>query len=195
MADLEKIEAAAKAVQAGEVVVIPTDTVYGLGCDPRNDAAIDRIYEIKQRPGDLELNLLGASLEQLEPYVKLTRKAQALAELFWPGGVALVCDLGAERLKIPRHTKTLMIRVPDHTVLRRLLARTGPLASTSANLHSQPPATTAAEAEDALKQWGMIVIDGGTAGGVPSSIVDVTQETPRILRQGAVKAETLQPYL
>ena len=127
------VEAAVAAIQAGEVVVIPTDTVYGLAGDPSNSEAVERIYAIKGRPPQLELSLLAADISQLDGLVEMDGVARSLAAAFWPGPLSLVCPVGPRRLGIPRSGTTLMVRVPGHALLRSLLEETGPVASTSAN--------------------------------------------------------------
>ncbi|MGA9113092.1 MAG: L-threonylcarbamoyladenylate synthase, partial [Candidatus Dormiibacterota bacterium] len=112
------IDEAVAAIRAGEVVVVPTDTVYGLAGDPSNPAAVERVYIIKGRPPRLELNLLAASISQLDGLVEMDPVARALAGAFWPGPLSLVCPVGTRRLAIPRGGGTLMVRVPGHDLLR-----------------------------------------------------------------------------
>ena len=189
------IEAAAAAIRAGEVVVIPTDTVYGLAGDPSNPEAIERIYTIKGRPPQLELNLLASNISQLDGLVEMDGAARALAAAFWPGPLSLVCPVGSRRLAIPRSGTTLMVRVPGHPLLRRLLDEIGPVASTSANRHGMPPAATASEAEAALGAEVTGVIDGGPGTGMASTIIDASSRTPRLLRDGPMTPIALGPHL
>jgi L-threonylcarbamoyladenylate synthase len=180
------------ALERGMVVAFPTDTVFGLGCDPRNAPAVERIYAIKGRPADLELNLLAATRAQLEPFVEFNEPAIRLTERYWPGALAVVLRVGSTRLSIPRHGETLMVRVPDHPELLGLLSDTGPLASTSANRHGQPAATTADDVRRALGDDIAAVVEGGFGGGVASTIIDCTAHPPRILRSGPISADELQ---
>ena len=189
------IEAAAAAIRAGEVVVIPTDTVYGLAGDPSNPEAIERIYTIKGRPPQLELNLLASNISQLDGLVEMDGVARALAAAFWPGPLSLVCPVGSRRLAIPRSGTTLMVRVPCHSLLRRLLDETGPIASTSANRHGMPPAATGPEAEAALGVEVSVVIDGGPGSGMASTIIDASSRPPRLLREGPITRIALGPHL
>jgi L-threonylcarbamoyladenylate synthase len=183
------------AIRAGEVVVVPTDTVYGLAGDPANPAAVERIYTIKGRPPRLELNLLAASISQLEGLVEMDSVARALAGAFWPGPLSMVCPVGTRRLAIPRGGGTLMVRVPGHDLLRGLLAATGPVASTSANRHGAPPAGSAPAAELALGGDVAGVVDGGPSIGMASTIIDLSSRPPRLLREGPIASIALRPYI
>jgi tRNA threonylcarbamoyl adenosine modification protein (Sua5/YciO/YrdC/YwlC family) len=181
-------------INNGGVVAFPTDTVYGLGCDPRNIDAVERIYALKNRPDDLELNILAADANALDELVTFNNVASALANQFWPGPLSLVLPVGRQRLAIPRHGDTLMVRVPGHDAARDLLAQTGPLASTSANRHGQPPATTAAEVTEQLGADVDLVIEGHSGGGLASTIIDCSQYPPRLLREGPISADELRTY-
>jgi tRNA threonylcarbamoyl adenosine modification protein (Sua5/YciO/YrdC/YwlC family) len=187
--------AAVAAIRSGEVVVIPTDTVYGLAGDPANPEAIERIYAIKERPPHLELNLLASDISQLDGLVEMDRAARSLAAAFWPGPLSLVCPVGTRRLAIPRSGTTLMVRVPDHTLLRCLLEETGPVASTSANRHGMPPATTAGAAEAQLGGGVAGALDGGPSTGMASTIIDLSSRPPRVLREGPIPPIALRPYV
>jgi L-threonylcarbamoyladenylate synthase len=185
---------AATTVALGGVIAFPTDTVHGLGCNPRNLAAVERIFAIKDRPDDLELNVLAARTEALRALVTFNETADALATKFWPGPMSLVLPVGREHLAIPRTGNTLMVRVPNHDVARRLLAQTGPLASTSANRHGRPPATTSAEVTEQLGEVVDLIVEGDSGGGVASTIIDCSQYPPRVLRVGPISAEELRVY-
>jgi L-threonylcarbamoyladenylate synthase len=189
------IDEAVAAIRAGEVVVVPTDTVYGLAGDPSNPAAVERVYIIKGRPPRLELNLLAASISQLDGLVEMDPVARALAGAFWPGPLSLVCPVGTRRLAIPRGGGTLMVRVPGHDLLRGLLAATGPVASTSANRHGAPPAASATAAELALGGDVAGVVDGGPSIGMASTIIDLSSRPPRLLREGPIASVALRPYI
>lgn len=191
MSGFADLEAVAAAIARGGVVAIPTDTVYGLACDPRDAAAVERIYAIKRRPDDLELTLLAASQREVEEVVDLPDEARRLAGQYWPGPLSIVAPLRVRDLAIPRLGTTLSCRIPDHDLLLRLLRRTGPLASTSANRHGSKAATTAREAIDALDGDVDAVLDGGPAAGVASTIIDCGDKPPRVLREGPISAAEL----
>jgi L-threonylcarbamoyladenylate synthase len=183
------------AIGGGGVVAIPTDTVYGLACDPASAAAIDRIYAIKRRPAALELTLLAATIADIAEDVELNEPARTLAGAYWPGALSIVCRLRRRRWEIPLTGETLSVRIPDHPVALELLRRTGPLATTSANRHGEPPASTAAEVAAALDGEVDAVLNGGRCGGLASTIIDCTTITPRVLREGPIPAAVLRSLL
>jgi tRNA threonylcarbamoyl adenosine modification protein (Sua5/YciO/YrdC/YwlC family) len=187
-------DGAVPVIAEGRVIAFPTDTVFGLGCDPADPDAVERIYRIKGRPAGMELNLLAASREQLSPFVEFNEVADRLAEAWWPGALALVLPLGQSKLSIPRGGSTLMVRVPGDPELLKLLAETGPLASTSANRHGEPAATTADEARATLGDDVDLIIGGASGGSVASTIIDCTAQPPRVLRQGPINADELRAF-
>jgi len=190
------LEELAGALAAGGVVGVPTDTVYGIACRPDAAAALARVYTVKRRPEGMEIGLLAASAAQLEPLVEMPPVARRLAAAFWPGGLSLVLPAIPESgLAVPRVGTTLMVRVPAHPLLRELLERTGPLAVTSANRHGEPACTTAAEVSERLAGELDAVLDGGRGDGRGSTIIDCTEDPPRVLRPGPVSFDQLRPHL
>jgi L-threonylcarbamoyladenylate synthase len=184
------------ALDAGGVVGVPTDTVYGVACRPDDAAALARVYAVKRRPEGMEIGLLAASAAQLEPLVEMPPVARRLAAAFWPGGLSLVLRaVPGSGLAVPRAGTTLMVRVPGHPRLRELLERTGPLAVTSANRHGEPACTTAAEVSERLAGELDAVLDGGRGDGMGSTIIDCTEDPPRVLRPGPVSFDQLRPHL
>jgi tRNA threonylcarbamoyl adenosine modification protein (Sua5/YciO/YrdC/YwlC family) len=191
----EGLAAAATAVRRGELVVLPTDTVYGLGADAFTPAAVDMLRSAKGRGRDLPLPVLVGSWRALDGLAMFVPPAvRDLVEAFWPGGLTLVVehapslawDLGDAR-------GTVAVRMPLHPVALELLAEIGPMVVSGANRAGQPPATTAAEARDQLGDVVAVYLDAGPAGDpVLSTIVDVTGPVPRVLRAGAVTLDQLR---
>ncbi len=183
------ISAATTAVLRGALVVLPTDTVYGIGADAFRPAAVAALLAAKGRGRHMPPPVLvgsvraaSALVEDLGPY------GQQLIDEFWPGGLTLICrasrslkwDLGDTR-------GTVAVRMPDHPVALELLAQTGPMAVSSANQTGQPAATTASDAREQLGDLVEVYLDGGPcAADTPSTIVDLTDEMPRLLRAGVV---------
>jgi L-threonylcarbamoyladenylate synthase len=188
------IAAAVEAAKSGELVVLPTDTVYGVGADAFSHEAVRRLLAAKGRGREMPPPVLVSATGTLDALaVGVPSYARALVEQLWPGPLTLVCrqqpslqwDLGDTR-------GTVAVRMPDQDVALELLARTGPLAVSSANRTGMPAATDADAAESMLGDSVDVLLDGGpTAGPVPSTIVDVTGETGRVLRLGAVSLERL----
>lgn len=180
----------------GGVVGVPTDTVYGIACRPDDPAALARVYMVKRRPEGMEVGLLAASAAQLEAVVEMPPVARRLASAFWPGGLSLVLRaVPGSGLAVPRAGATLMVRVPGHPLLRELLERTGPLAVTSANRHGEPACATAGEVSERLGGELDAVLDGGRGDGRGSTIIDCTEDPPRVLRPGPVSFDQLRPHL
>jgi L-threonylcarbamoyladenylate synthase len=179
------------AIMRGEVIAYPTETFYGLGADPSNAAAIERIYAIKGRRAGEALPLIAQDVDVLvELGAPLPRLARQLAETFWPGALTLVLPIASGRFPeaLTAGGSTIAVRVPNHPVARAIASIAGGLVtSTSANRSGQPPVSTADEVTAALGDEIAVLVDGGaTPGGAPSTIVDVTSETPRLIRAGVV---------
>jgi tRNA threonylcarbamoyl adenosine modification protein (Sua5/YciO/YrdC/YwlC family) len=183
------LTAAARAVRAGRLVVLPTDTVYGIGCDAFSAEAVRALLAAKNRGPDMPVPVLVGSWSTIDGLVLgVPKQARDLIEAFWPGGLSIVLphapslawDLGSTR-------GTVMLRMPLHPVALELLRDVGPMAVSSANVSGQPPASTATGAEEQLGEKVAIYLDGGTSGEpVASTVVDLTADTPRVLREGAV---------
>jgi tRNA threonylcarbamoyl adenosine modification protein (Sua5/YciO/YrdC/YwlC family) len=189
------IRLATDAVRGGGLIVLPTDTVYGVGADAFSARAVANLLEAKGRGRDMPPPVLVGSRAALGALVSaMPASGEELVDRFWPGPLTLVCrhtphlawDLGET-------AGTVAVRMPDHPLALDLLAATGPLAVSSANRTGMPAATTAAEAEEMLGGSVSIYLDGGsTAGTTPSTIVDLTGVTPRVLRSGALSLEELR---
>lgn len=181
-------------LRAGEVVGFPTDTVYGLAALARHDRAVRRVFEVKGRPLSQPLILMVADAAQLEGWAHVDERARAYMLRWWPGPLTLVLparDGVGPPLTSPTRPRTIAARVPDHAVALELLRAVGEaLATTSANRSGEPPALT--PLETAWVEGLAAVLDGGRApGAVPSTLLDVSREEPRILRAGPVPAEAL----
>ena len=188
------IAAATAAIRRGELVVLPTDTVYGVGADAFSPNAVRRLLDAKGRGRDVPVPVLVGSWRTVNGLVDaLPETAKDLIAAFWPGALTLVLRQGSGLAWDLGDTKgTVAIRMPLHPVALELLAETGPLAVSSANKHAKPPPVTAAEAEEQLGAAVAVYLDGGAAADrTPSTIVDVTGDHPVVLREGAVTREAL----
>ena len=189
------ISSAAHCVSSGQLVVLPTDTVYGLGADAFDKAAVADLLLAKGRGRDMPVPVLVGSWSTIEGLTgAVSRRTWDLVEAFWPGGLTLIVehaptltwDLGDAR-------GTVALRMPLHPVAIELLEITGPMAVSSANISGQPPAVTAAQARDQLGEAVAVYLDGGPAAAqVASTIVDVTAEVPRVVRAGAISPDELR---
>lgn len=191
----EGLTEAAAAVRRGELVVLPTDTVYGIGADAFTPTSVTALLEAKGRGRDMPPPVLvgtvraaSALVEDLGPY------GQDLIDAFWPGPLTLVCKANKALSWDLGETKgTVAVRMPLHPVALDLLKETGPMAVSSANLSGAPAATTAQEAEEQLGDSVAVYLEAGrTTDNTPSTILDLTTAVPRLLRKGAIPVEKLR---
>ena len=194
----DAIAAAAAAVKSGRLVVLPTDTVYGLGADAFDASAVAALLEAKGRGRDMPVGVLVGSWHTIEGLVySVPESTRELIRAFWPGALSLVVqqapslqwDLGDAR-------GTVMVRMPLQPVAIELLRQTGPMAVSSANVSGRPAANTAQEAQDQLGDLVDVYLDGGRAQQqAASTILDLTGPEPRILREGPVGADAIADVL
>ena len=189
------LAAAVAAVLKGALVVLPTDTVYGIGADAFRPSAVQSLLAAKGRGTDMPPPVLvgsvraaGALVEDLGPY------GQELIDEFWPGGLTIVCRASRSlKWDLGESKGTVAVRMPQHPVALELLAETGPMAVSSANLTGHPPAMTAADAREQFGDAVEVYLDGGQCEtDIPSTIVDLTGDMPRLLRGGAVSIGQLR---
>ena len=195
--DPQAIDLALEVLQRGELAAFPTDTVYGVGALVHSAAGIERLYQAKARSANKAIAVLIGDLAQLDLLTPgLTPSARILAACFWPGALTLVVprhpDLPANLSPLP----TVGVRMPDHAFALALMRRSGPLATSSANISGESNTLTAQQVMEQLEGRVELVLDGGAVpGGVPSTVVDCTQEPPRILRAGAITEENINKAL
>ncbi len=192
------IQAASLAIQRGQLVVIPTDTVYGIAADAFDPEAVAELLAAKGRGREMPPPVLVSAATTVDALAtSIPAYARTLIDEFWPGPLTLVLqqqrslqwDLGDTR-------GTVAVRMPDHELAREILERTGPLAVSSANITGKPAAIDADGAEQMLADLVEVIIDGGPAhGGEASTIVDATGEQGRILRRGALPLDRLNAAL
>ncbi|MDR1188906.1 MAG: threonylcarbamoyl-AMP synthase [Bifidobacteriaceae bacterium] len=196
----EVLADAAAAIARGELVVMPTDTVYGLAADPFDPAATARLFAVKQRPAALVLPVLVPDREAAPELADgWPDAAEALVQAFWPGPLTIILAARpAARLRLggtPAVSTTVGLRQPDHPVALALLRATGPLAVTSANLTGHAPALTAADAARQFGDEAAVYVDAGPApGGIASTVIDLGRSgstRPRVVRAGAIEEDQL----
>ena len=193
LVDEQALALAAAAVARGECVVLPTDTVYGIGADATSPSAVQRLLDAKRRGRDMPPPVLLPDADRLDDVAKdIPPAARALAAAFWPGGLTLILTARLP-LDLGDRPETIAVRVPDHDGARALLRATGLLAVSSANVSGEPPATTAEIAAAMLADTVAVYLDGGaTPGDSPSTIVDYSGPRPRVVRQGVIGLAALR---
>ncbi|MGW1344640.1 L-threonylcarbamoyladenylate synthase, partial [Kribbella sp. NPDC002412] len=187
--------AAVDAIEAGDLVVLPTDTVYGIAADAFKADAVQRLLDAKGRGRDMPPPVLISVVESLDALATdVPEPGRKLCQEFWPGPLTVICHAQTSLMWDLGETQgTVALRVPDHENTRELLSRTGPLAVSSANLSGQPAALDVYDAEEQLQDSVAVYLDGGTAtGGQPSTIVDITGDTPHVVRLGALTLAQLR---
>lgn len=187
---------AATLLQAGQLIVLPTDTVYGIAAAAFSTAAIEKLYAAKERPRTKGLPILVSDVAQLArvAIVPDNERITDWLERFWPGPLTLIFERHPDLPSVISPNGGIAVRLPDHEMARAIIRQAGgAVASSSANLSGAAPATTAGSVSAQLAQRVAAVVDGGqTPGGVPSTIVDCTFWPPRIVREGPITAEQLQ---
>ncbi len=197
--DHQKMEEAAQLIRSGELVAFPTETVYGLGADALNPQASKKIYAAKGRPSDNPLIVHIAKFEDLEEIAKeVPQEAKKLADAFWPGPLTMIVN---KNEKVPYETTggmdTVAIRMPDHPVALELIRQSGCLiAAPSANTSGRPSPTLAEHVAEDLGGRIPMILDGGEVGiGIESTIIDLTEKIPMILRPGYITKEMLEAVI
>jgi L-threonylcarbamoyladenylate synthase len=193
----ESISQAAAVIKAGGVIAFPTDTVYGLGASAFQEAAVERIYEIKERSREKAIPILIGNPEDLSlisaaPDQRVTQ----IINQFWPGALTLILPISPDLPGNLSAAATIGVRIPDHDLTRELLRATGPIAATSANLSGQESALTAQDVFQSLGGKIDLILDGGRSpGGEASTVLDLTSPNPDILREGPISLEEIERFL
>jgi len=193
----ENVLTASQTVKAGGLVVYPTDTVYGLGCDPFNAETVKRVFRVKgerKKP----LPILASDIEHVEKIAYLSKNARKIVDRFWPGPLMIIvpkkptlpnivtCNLGSVGVRMPKNDLAIQF----------ISLSNGLLVGTSANKTGKKPALTAPEAAEQLGKEVDVILDmGPTSLGVPSTVIDLTSEKPRILRKGPVSSTDICSFL
>lgn len=190
------------AIGRGDLVVVPTDTVYGVAADAFNPAAVQKLIDAKGRTRQSPPPVLIPGIPTLDALAEVVPdEVRTLVEKYWPGGLTIIVPARSSLQWDLGETKgTVALRMPANRIVLELLSETGPLAVSSANLTGKPAATTAQEADDMLGDSVAVYLDDGEAGTVPSTIVDATALVRpdgklRILREGAVAAQEIRDLL
>jgi L-threonylcarbamoyladenylate synthase len=187
------LDAAADAVRDGELVVYPTETVYGLGADALDPDAVERVFEAKGRDRDDPISLAVPDVETALEYVQVSDRERRFMDRFLPGPVTVVCE---RRDSVPDALTAGLdrvgVRIPDHDLAFALLDRVAPITATSANVTGRPSVTRLADLDHEIREAAAVVLDGGETGGTASTVVDV--ERGEIHRRGTI-ADEIEAWL
>lgn len=187
-------------LQKGEVIAFPTDTLYGVGVDYSNEDAVKKLYRVKSRPAELPLTLLGSDKDMIIPYVlDWNPLAEKLSEQFWPGALTIILK---KSFKVPDFVvsglDTVGIRVPEHPIILKILEEYGkPIATSSANLSGNASSTTGRYVAEELfdTELSLLLDSGKTPQEEQSTIIDLSGDTPIIIREGLIKEDALRSCL
>ncbi len=198
MASDKRIETAVNCIKSGGIIAVPTDTVYGIGADPFNLEAVQKLYTLKGRPDEKPIPLVLGSTEDVQMVAQnLTGFFYHLTNRFWPGGLTIIVEAKNLLPDLTAGGNTVGLRIPNQPLLLRILQEFGgPLAITSANLSGTPAATSPSEFRQELSsQLDYIVDDGKTLNSIPSTVYDISISPPIVHRNGVISAETLEKEL
>ena len=187
------LSSAKETLTRGGVVVFPTDTVYGLCALPNDKTALEKVYSLKKRPKSMPLPLLISGIGQLSHVSSSPSEFFApLANSFWPGPLTLVLPNPQSTMSLVSSEKnTIAVRCPDNNFVRGIAKDLGPLAVTSANVHGEPTPESADEIKAMLSDADLIIDGGPLKNGLASTLVDLTNTVPIILREGPISSETI----
>ena len=197
--NMEQLSDAVAMLRKGGLVAVPTETVYGLAADAENSAAIWTLFEVKQREREKAFSILVTGMDMVERYCEnIPPVAYALAEKYWPGPLTMILeDKGVVSAMVNDEGDTLGVRCPDHPLTLAILRELGrPLAAPSANISDQPSPKTTKEVLDYFDGRIEGVVEGGTCAlGVESTLVDLSGDEPKILREGAIPGQEILDFI
>ncbi|MGD8300179.1 MAG: L-threonylcarbamoyladenylate synthase [Nitrosopumilaceae archaeon] len=192
--DKTGIEKASKIISKGGVVVFPTDTVYGIGCDPYNKSSVEKIYQIKKRSKEKPLPILGYSMSTINEIVQFDDKSKKIAEVFWPGPLTLVLKLKDDKLKEILRVNKIGVRVPNNQCLLDILRDSKFLIGTSANYSGESSFTNSKECSEKLKEYDIFVDGGNISSKGESTILEISHGELVIHREGALRKEEIRRF-
>ncbi|CUR52485.1 putative yrdC domain protein [Nitrosotalea devaniterrae] len=187
-----EIKQAYEIIQKGGVVAFPTDTVYGIGCDPRNQDAVNKVYTIKGRERTKNLPVLAYSKKDIEDIAFFDKISEKIADKFWPGPVTLILRIRDEKIEKTLDLKgKIAVRVPNHPCILGLLEKSRILVGTSANFSGQSSFSNSSELAEKFSGYDLLLDGGQIANSCESTIVEVVGNELKIVREGKIKSELL----
>ena len=190
--DSSGINAAVKTIKEGGIVIFPTDTVYGIGCDPYNKKAVEKIYKIKNREKEKLFPVLAFSKKHLEKIVSFNDKAEKIAEKFWPGQLTLILPLKDEKLRNSMNLKDkIAVRVPKNNCVLAILENCNLIIGTSANISGIKSFTDPDECEKNVSGYDVFIDDGKISSEGESTVVEISEDEVEIKRVGSISKEEI----
>ena len=187
------IQKAAQIINKGGIVIFPTDTVYGIGCDPYNQKAVLSLYKIKKREKTIPFPVIGYSKKELEKIAEFNDKAEKIAEMFWPGAITLILKVKDENIKKSLGLgKKIAVRVPNNQCALSLLKECKLLVATSANISGTTSLTDPNDCKRDLNGYDLLIDGGILSDNGESTIVEIDENKLRVLRSGSVSEEELK---
>jgi L-threonylcarbamoyladenylate synthase len=190
-----QITSCASIVSSGGVIVFPTDTVYAIGCNPYNDKAVERVFEIKGRNLARPFPVLAANINDVERVVSLGKTGKKLAAMFWPGGLTIISKLVDSALssKVTAGQMTIGVRIPNNACAIQLLEHCKYLVGTSANISGEKSARSVSEVvASSLRGFDAILDGGSTKDGQESTIIDLSSDIPQLIREGVISVSEIE---
>lgn len=190
---MNNIDEAIKVIRDGGIVILPTDTAFGVSCRIDDEKAIKRLFEARKRPVSQATPVLFDSIERVREFVSFDSKIEELMNKFWPGALTIVlkCDISKVPELVRGGGENLGVRIPDHEIPRKIVEGVGmPILGPSANFHGEPTPYKFEELDNSLIKLVDLVVEGKTKGeNLASTVIDCTEEPWKIIRQGAVKID------
>lgn len=190
--DKEGIEKTFQVIKKGGIVVFPTDTVYGIGCNPYNANAVEKIYEIKSREKIKSLPVLAYSLDTVKEIARIDTFTEKIINKYWPGPLTLILELTDKKLKKSLNLDNkIAVRIPDSKCTLKLLEKCGLLVGTSANISGSPPSTDPKECLKNITNYDVFLNGGTITSKGESTIIEIENEEIKIIRKGVLKKEEI----
>ena len=191
--NLEGIEMAAKVIKSGGIVIFPTDTVYGIGCDPFNIKAVERIYKIKNRESQKLFPVLGYSQHELEKIVVFTTDMKKIIKKFWPGPITIIAKIKDDKIRHSMNLKEkIAVRIPNNQCILSILKKCKFLIGTSANISGSKSFTDPNDCEKELDGYDILIDGGRISSGGESTIIEFDENGFKILREGSISEEEIK---
>ena len=190
--DKEGIEKTFQVIKKGGIIVFPTDTVYGIGCNPYNANAVEKIYEIKSREKIKSLPVLAYSLDTVKEIARIDTFTEKIIKKYWPGPLTLILELTDKKLKKSLNLDNkIAVRIPDSKCTLKLLEKCGLLVGTSANISGSPPSTDPKECLKNITNYDVFLNGGTITSKGESTIIEIENEEIKIIRKGVLKKEEI----